>query len=329
MAITSSWWGRVSKRLNGESDPPASVLACQTVSGLYSPAQIRKQITTKHSPGLTLCPVTPSVTSAHCPGVAHSWFSQDTLSPNVLHILTCSHHAQQQDQAKQDPAAQVCLLWPHDTVMRAHEVHRNWTGPGWCIRARYMGYHEQPTVSSRCKFPADSQLHLNSTDTKKLGSSQRFKWSLQIDVPTRLWPVKYISCVTQILPWVFHGSSSDSNVLKALWACSSFAPWPSYQIWADSFQGSLEGPGCSTILSSLTKRPCGPRLRCGHQYLLLCAVCRMTPHLNWNFMPFQVQLITRFTKVSQILSYGENGNWKTNLYSHILPFFFFFSNLLA
>lgn len=148
---------------------------------------------------LTLCPVTPPVTDAHCPGVTHSWFSQDTWSPNVPHILTRSRNAQQQDQAKQDPAAQACLLWPHDTVMRANEAHGNWTGPGRCIRARYMGCHEQPTLSSQCKLPADSQLHLNSTDTTKLGSSQHFKWSIQIDVPTRLWPVKYISCVTQIL----------------------------------------------------------------------------------------------------------------------------------
>lgn len=284
MVITSSSWGRVSKGLKGESDPPASVLACQTVSVLHSLAQIRKQITTKHSPGLTLCPVTPPVTHARCPGAARSWFAWDTLSPNVLHIPTCSPNAQQQDQAKHEPAAQVCLLRPHDPVMRADEAHGNGTGPGWCVRARYMGCHEQPTLSSQCKLPADSQLHLNSTDTTKLGSGQRFQWSVQIDVPTRLWPVKYISCVTQILPWVFHGSSSDSNALKALGACSSFAPWPSYQIWADSFQGSLEGPGCSTILASLTKKHCGPRLRCGHQYLLLCAVCQMTPHLNWNFM---------------------------------------------
>lgn len=282
MVITSSSWGRISKRLKGDSDPPASVLACQTVSSLHSLTQIRKQITKKHSPGLTLCPVTSPVTSAHCPGVAHCWFSQDTLSPNML--LTCSYNAQQQDKAKQAPAAQVCSLQPHDTVMRAEELHGNGTGSGRCAGARYMGCREQSLLSSQCKLPADSQLHLNSTDTTKLGSSQVFKWSVQIDVPTRLWPVEYISCVTQILPWVFHGSSSDSNVLKALWACSSFAPWPSYQIWADSFQGSLEGPGCSTILGSLTKGHCGPRLRCGHQYLLLCAVCPMTPHLNWNFM---------------------------------------------
>lgn len=230
------------------------------MSGLHSLAQTRKQITKKHSPRQTLCPVTPPVTTdARCPGVAQSWFSQDTPSPNVLHILACSHNAQQQDQAKKDPAAQVCLLWPHDIVMRADEVQGSWTGPGRCVQARYMGCHEQPSLSSQCKLPADSQLHQNSTDTTKLGSSQHFKWSVQIDVPTRLWPVKYISCLTQTLPWLFHGSSSDSNVLKALWAGSSFAPWPSYQIWADSFQGSLEGPGCATILASLTKRHCGPR----------------------------------------------------------------------
>lgn len=72
MVITSSSRGRLRKGLKGDTDPPASVLACQTASGLHSLAQIRKQITEKHSPGLTLWPVTPPVTTAHCLSVAHS-----------------------------------------------------------------------------------------------------------------------------------------------------------------------------------------------------------------------------------------------------------------
>ena len=107
-----------------------------------------------------------------------------------LHVLIM-HRGRTRQKRIQLPV--FAYPWPHDTVMRADETHRKWSraaervfGPiTWDIMSNLSSL---PAVDPRtqCKLTADSQLHLNSTDTTKLGSSQHFKWSVQIGVPTRL-----------------------------------------------------------------------------------------------------------------------------------------------
>lgn len=149
------------------------------------------------------------------------WHSPDApRSPRALMCYTSLHVLTMHKTRTRQKRIQ--LPW-HDTVTRADETRRNWRGAEggvfrpitWDIMSN-LSFLPAVDPRSQCKLTADSQLHLNNTDTTKLGSSQHFKWSVQIGVPTGLWPVKYISCIMQILPWVFRRSGSGSNALKAL-----------------------------------------------------------------------------------------------------------------
>lgn len=166
-------------------------------------------------------PITPPVTDACCSAVAQSWCSQDTLSSDVLHILHVLIMRSSRTRQKRIQLPIFAHL-SHITLSQEQMRRAGARQRGVCLgplhRISQTAYALPPPKYPRCpcKLTADIQLHLNSTDTTKLGSSQHFNWSIQTGVPTRLWPVKHISCITQILPWVFRGSSSGSNALKDL-----------------------------------------------------------------------------------------------------------------